>query len=1006
MNRDVLILGGGIAGIQAALLLAEKEHSVYVMDSAPAIGGFFPLLERTFPTNSCGICFMSPKPPAYCPIYENDFHRNITVLTDCDIKVLRGEPGNFTVTYDSRPRYVDPGKCTLCLSCAEVCPVDVARELGGGMEKRKAIYLPFMQAIPRSFAIDMRACTRCGKCLNVCRTRAIDFDQKTRTAELQVGAIVLGFGFETNPASIKGEYGFGRYTNVFSSIQYERMLSFSGPTQGLPIRPDDGRKIKKLAFLQCVGSRDISCSRGYCSSVCCRIATKQAMISKSRDKDIDVAIFYMDIRAMGKEYEKYYERSRLEYGVRYIRSAVSTIRELQRTKNLLITYGFDGGGLENEEFDAVVLSLGFAPPANVRKTAELLGVALNEFGFCQTEEFHPTRTSVPGIYVAGAFREPRDIPESVVDACSAAADVSTLLDNFEPHLEGETVTEPQIQPVEVEDEELRIGVFVCDKHNLIKSELNLIELLGELDLDREIVRLKRVDFSVMEEGLQEVKSLIEEHSLNRVIIAGYRCLEINKYIKQHDGILGAYSKLISLANIGEQCANVHVDTPEAATRKAYALIRASIEKAKFEIPRKKGKKKLNTRVLVVGGGVSGLSSALSLAEQGMNVTLVEKEAELGGNARFIYYTLKGFDVQHLVRDLVSSVQEHPRIEVLKNTVLAGMKGTWGGFTSLIATEGGQAEVQHGAAIFAVGGKEIPPQGYLYGENPDVVTQRELERIISCEKQKAAALQSVAMIQCVNCRNEQHPYCSRVCCIHAVKNALKLKEINPCLYIFVFYRDIRTYGFYEKYYLQAREKGIIFIRYEPEDKPAVRCVEGKLRVSAFERLIGENVDVEADLLVLSNGIEPYHNNSLAEIAGLETTSDGFFAEANPKSAPPDSIARGKFFCGICHSPNLLENVICQGKAAAARASVLLWGREGYFSDTQVYVKKRLCSGCGVCVSACPFDARAVDPVRKKAVVREDLCKGCGTCAVCCPNGASQQYDFERKAIIREMDRILA
>ncbi|UCF97293.1 MAG: CoB--CoM heterodisulfide reductase iron-sulfur subunit A family protein [Spirochaetaceae bacterium] len=1003
MNRDVLILGGGIAGIQTALLLAEKDHNVYVMDSAPAIGGFFPLLERTFPTNSCGICFMSPKPPAYCPIYENDFHQNITVLTDCDIKNVHGAAGDFTVAYESRPRYVDPGKCTLCMGCAEVCPVEVARELGGGLEKRKAIYLPFMQAIPRSFTVDMSACSRCGECRKVCQPGAIDFDQKTRTAELRVGAMVLGFGFEPNAASIKGEYGFGRYRNVLSSVQYERILSFSGPTMGMPLRPSDGGKIKKLAFIQCVGSRDISCGRGYCSSVCCRIATKQAMISKLRDRHVEAAIFYMDIRAMGKEYEKYYERSRQEYGVRYIRSAVSTIRELQRTKNLLITFASEGGELQSEEFDAVVLSVGFTTPSDVTKIADMLGVALNEYGFCRTEEFHPTRTSVPGIYVAGAFREPRDIPESVVDASSAAADVSELLDEFEPEGGGET--EIDVQTPLLEEEELRIGVFVCDKHNLIKSELNLIELLGDLDLDRDIVRLKRVDFSVMEQGLQEVKNLIEEHSLNRVIIAGYRCLEINKFIKQHSEILGAYSNLISLANIGEQCANVHVDSPEAATKKAYALIRASIEKAKFEVPRRRGKKRLDSRVLVVGGGISGLSSALSLAEQGMKVTLVEKEAELGGNARFIYYTLKGFDVQHLVRDLVSSVQEHPKIEVLKNAELVGMEGTWGDFTSLIRKNGGHMELRHGAAVFAVGGKEIQPQGYLYGENPKVVTQRELERMIFCEQQKAAALQTVAMIQCVNCRNEQHPYCSRVCCIHAIKNALKLKEINPDISIYVFYRDIRTYGFYEEYYLQAREKGIIFIRYEQEEQPRVREGVGKLRVSAVEPLIGEAVEVEADLLALSNGIEPYHNPGLAEIAGLQTTPEGFFAEANPKSAPLDSIARGKFFCGICHSPNLLENVICQGKAAAARASVLLWGREGFFSDTQVYVNERLCSGCGVCVSACPFEARVVDPVRKKAVVKEDLCKGCGTCAVCCPNGASQQYDFERKAIIREMDRIL-
>ncbi len=1021
MNRDVLILGGGIAGIQAALLLAEKGHGVTVMDSAPAIGGYFPLLERTFPTNSCGICFMSPKPPAYCPIYENDFHENITVLTGCEVLSLQGGPGDFTLSYRASPRHVDPARCTLCMACAEVCPVEVARELGGGLERRKAVYLPFMQAIPRSFTIDMDSCTRCGECLKVCGPGAIDFQEESRTGELRVGAVVLGFGFEPGPASLRGEYGFGRYANVLSSIQYERMLSFSGPTGGMPVRVSDGGRIRRLAFLQCVGSRDLARDRPYCSSVCCRIATKQAMISCSRDRELQATIFYMDIRAMGKEYEKYYQRSRQEYGVRYLRSAVSSVRELKGSGNLLLTYGSDRGELASEEFDAVVLSVGFTPPAGVRETASRLGVRLNEYGFCDTAEFHPTETSVPGIFVAGAFREPRDIPESVVDACSAAADVSALLrpgggvgEGDGPPVVGarlEALGEeapaeeaPAEEAPPVEGEELRIGVFVCDKHNLIKNELNLVDLLGELDLDRDIVRLKRVDFSVMEQGLAEVRSLIEEHALNRVIIAGYRCLEINKYIKTHSGILGPYSNLVSLANIGEQCANVHVNDREGSTGKAYALVRASIEKAKLEVPRRRGRKKLNRRVLVVGGGVSGLSSCLSLAGQGMDVTLVEKEEELGGNARLIHYTLRGLDVQELVRDLVSRVEEHPAIEVLRGAQLARMEGSWGEFSSVVAGQEGPREVNHGAAIFAVGGQEIAPQGYLYGEHPAVVTQRELEQML-VSAPKAGALGKVAMIQCVNCRNDRHPYCSRICCIHAMKNALKLKEVDPGAEIFVFYRDIRTYGFYEKHYLKAREQGVLFVRYEEEEKPQVSADGAAVVVSLFDRVAGREVTVRADLVALSNGIEPHHNQQLAEIAGLQTTPDGFFAEANPKSAPLDSIARGKFFCGICHSPNLLENVICQGKAAAARAAVLLSGEEGTFADTQAYVKDRLCSGCGLCVAACPYGARSIHPVRRKAVVQEDLCRGCGTCAACCPNGASQQYDFEREAIMREMDRIL-
>ena len=557
----------------------------------------------------------------------------------------------------------------------------------------------------------------------------------------------------------------------------------------------------------------------------------------------------------------------------------------------------------------------------------------------------------------------------------------------------------------IHEEEQRIGIFVCDKHNLIKQQLDLIELLGELSLDKDIVRVKRVDFSVMEEGLREVRDLIEEHRMNRVIIAGYRCLEINKYIKQHTKILGAYSNLISLANIGEQCANVHVDRRFSATRKAYHLIKASIETAKFLIPRKRGKKKLNRRVLVIGGGISGMSCCLSLAQQGMDVTLIEKEGELGGNARFIYYTLRHEDVQNLVKGMISRVEEHPGIEIYKNSRLVKLEGTWGSYTSVITTGEEEREIAHGAVVFAVGGHELKPDGYLFGEDPRVITQREMERLLYFREYDISKFKTIAMIQCVNCRNDKHPWCSRICCIHAVKNALKMKELNPGTDIYIFYRDIRTYGFYEEYYRLAREKGVVFIRYEVDEKPTVQVNDDRLEVSFYDRIICENTSLEVEFLVLSNGIEPYHNPELAEIANIELTSDGFFSEANPKSAPLDSIDRGKYYCGICHSPNLLENVICQGKAAAARASVLLWQNEGYFADSPAFVIDRKCTGCGLCVSACSFKARYIDPVKNIAIVREDICKGCGICVASCRNGASQQYDFEKTEVMRELDQIL-
>ena len=989
--------------MQSALLLAEKGHPVHVLDSAPAIGGFFPLLDRTFPTNSCGVCFMSPKPPAYCPIYETRFHENISLLTNSSISSVEGGAGDFNVSCVTKPRFVDTEKCDRCGKCADVCPIEVPMEMGGGLEKRKAIYLPFAQAIPRSYVIDEKTCTRCGKCVDACAPGAIDLDQKQVEKNLEVGAIVLGFGFEPYQGEIKGEFGLGRYDNVLSSIQYERMLSFSGPTKGIPTHRTSGIKAGRIAFIQCVGSRDPSCGREYCSSICCMYATKQAMVSKERVEDLDAAVFYIDIRTMGKNYERYYEKAQKEYGIRYIKCAVSTVRELQQSKNLIVSYGYENGELKEEEFDTVVLSLGFTPPPDIEETARKMGVELNEYGFCSTGEFRPTETSVPGIYVAGAFREPRDIPESVVEACSAADDVSMLLDRYEEQPKEAGTPEPAD---EIDDETLRIGVFLCDDKGLLSRALKTDDLTREMKADPDTPCVELIDVSSLDKGIEEIEKLIKKNKLNRAVVAGYRCMEIRISLEKLPGVFSSYTNLFDCADIGEQCLDVHAEDPERATSKAINLIMASLEKVKSAVPQKREKKQLNGRILVIGGGISGMTSALSLAEQGMDVTLVEKENELGGNARTAYFTLKGSDIQTALKDITERVENHSKIEILNNSKLKSLTGRWGDFHSVLAAGEDEREVDHGAVIFAVGGKEIRPDGYLYGDHEGVVTQKEMEHMLMSDGEKMKKLRSVAMIQCVGSRDDAHPYCSRVCCSHAVKNALKLKEMNPEVDVYVFYRDVRTYGFYEKYYRQIRDRGVFFIRYEPKEEPEVTSVDGGLQIAFIDKLVGREMELKVDLLALSTGIEPNDNEELAEIAGVEINEDGFFSEANPKSAPLDSVERGKYFCGLCHSPNFIEDAICQAKASAARASTLLWSGEGQLAGDQVFVNERLCCGCGICVSTCPYNARVIDEMDNKAKVLADLCKGCGTCAIACPNGASQQRNFERDTVFHVLDRILA
>jgi len=1009
---------------------------MHVLESEPAIGGFFALLDRQFPTNSCGVCFMSPKPPAYCPIYESEFHENIDLVTNVSLKAAEGEAGDFRISFEERPRHVDVDKCTLCGKCTDVCPVEVEDALGGGIEKRKAIYLPFAQAIPRSYVVDKSACTKCGKCVGVCKPGAIDLEERPRERQIGAGAIVLGFGFEPFRGECKGEYGLGRYRNVVSSIQYERMLSFSGPTGGVPGRPSDGNRPRKVAFIQCVGSRDPSCGQGYCSSICCMYATKQAMMTKDRDNGVDAAILYMDVRTVGKGYERYYERAKGEYGIRYVRSAVSSVKELQRSKRLRIAYGDDAGELREEDFDMVVLSIGFRAPEGVKAAAGVFGVELNEYDFCRSAEFCPTETSVPGIYVAGAFREPRDIPETVVDASAAAAAVSEFLDEFKRAGEGSDSCMKEGEPARGEEEELRIGVFLCDSKGTLGEGLDVEELRETIvGLGADVVCVERVDVTSVKDGSARITAKVEEQALNRVLIAGHRGLALTKALKRECAAISKGECVLESANIGEQCVDVHSENRVAATAKAKSLVRAGVGKARQSERRAVGRKQVSPRVVVIGGGVSGMASSLSLAEQGMDVTLVEKADELGGNAAKAHYTLKGSDVPAMMKGLISKVESHPGIDVLKGSALEALEGTWGSFRLRIAESQSrakalgssgdemrnpQSEIECGAVIFATGAQEAMPEEYLYGQDERVVTQRQLEEMLSkCESGNAGRgtekesrepkirnLRSVVMIQCVGSRDEKRPYCSRVCCGHAVKNMLKLKALNPDAQVYVLYRDMRTYGFYEKYYHEAREKGVVFVRYDPEHKPQVTSVGGHVSVAFLDEVAGQQMRVEADFLVLSNGLKPNDDSKeLAETGGLQLTEDGFFAEANPKSAPLDSVDRGKYICGLCNAPNHIDDAICQGKAAAARASALLWQGFGEYAENQAYVVERRCSGCGLCVSACPYGARELDEASGTARVLEDLCKGCGTCVISCPNGASRQYNFEREGILGVLDEVL-
>ncbi len=992
-----LVIGAGIAGMQSALLLAEMGRKVFLVEQGPAIGGYFPLLDKTFPTNSCGVCFMSPTPPAFCPIYECHLHDNVELSPYSEVVGIEEKGGGFRVSLIRKPRFVDPKRCTLCDACLKVCPVEVEREFGGGLEKRKAIYLPYPQAIPHSLVIDPKTCVRCGECVKVCSPGAIDLDMKEEEETIEVGAILLGFGFEPFWAGRKGEYGFGRYTNVLTSIQFERMLSTSSPTQGFPARISDGKGMKKIAFVQCVGSRDPSCGQDHCSTICCMYATKQAMIAKERSPDLDVTFFYMDIRPMGKDYERYYERAKTDYGIEYKRCAISSIKELQQTKNLLITYVKEDGTFEEKEFDGVVLSVGFTPPQTIKDLAQRMGLELNRQGFCQTGEFNPAETSVKGIFVGGAFRGPKDIPETVVEGSSTAAMAASFLSSHPSHPVKEYPAEGALS-VEIP----KIGVFICHCGEELKKSLSVSDLVEGAKELREVVHVEEVGLACLPEDLDLIKRKIGELSLNRIVIAGCSHREIRKAMEEMAKGMGFNPYLIEYANIREQCAFVHKDCPELATPKAKALISMAVERARWAQPIRKGRQKVEKKGLVVGGGLAGMTASLRLAEQGYEVYLLEKEKELGGNLREGFYTLKGSSPQLLLQNLIQQVEGMGSIHPYYEAEILGFEKRNSQYRTKIRHQNEEKILDHGALILATGGREVTPKGYLYGEDQRVMTQRQLERMVHLKDETLKGIQSVVMIQCVGSRDEEHPYCSRICCGHAVKNALKLKEIQPQINVYVLYRDVRTYGFYETYYHEARGKGVVFIRYDVERRPEVSVRDGNLEVSVFDPAMNSQVTIPADRVVLSAGIEPHDNHGLARIFDVDLNPDGFFMEANPKSAPLDSVDRGKFYCGLCHSPNFIEDSISQGNAAAARAATILSKEAVEEKAYLAYVIKRLCCGCGLCVTVCPYEARVLNEEEGKAEVIGMLCQGCGSCVIACRNGASQQQNFEKGVNMAVLD----
>ena len=979
----VLVVGGGISGMQSSLDLADSGFKVYLLDKSPSIGGAMAQLDKTFPTNDCSMCIMAPK------LVATGRHHNIETMTYREIEEVTGEPGNFKVKIRKKPRRVNLEKCTGCGVCATKCPVEAIDEYNERLTARAGIYVQYPQAVPLVFTIDREKCIGCGNCERYCKALAIEYNQQEIIEEIEVGSIILSPGFEEYDPKLSPSYGYGVYPNVVSSIEFERILSATGPFLGTVLRPSDGDVPEKVAFIQCVGSRDEQCGKEYCSSVCCMYSIKEALIAQEHTDGLKSHIFFMDVRAFGKEFDDYYNRAEKTHGVKFTRCRIAGVEEDPVNQDLILTYVVDGKR-KQESFNMVVLSVGFNPPNSAQTLSEKLKIELNEYGFCKTDLFTPLETTQPGIFVSGAFSGPKDIPMTVADASGAAAKASSIISS-----ERNTLVTSKTYPDElnVMNKKPRIGVFVC------KCGINIASVVDVIEVVEYAKSLPYVEYSewnlytCSQDTQGKITEKIKEHDLTRVIVASCTPRTHEPLFQSTIREAGLNPHLFEMANIRDQCSWVHMHLPDLATEKSKELVRMAVAKALFAEPLTCSEIDVIQKGMVIGGGISGMTAALELADQGFETYLVEREKELGGKLLKTHYFLGDEKPQELLTSVVKRVTENEKIHVFTEAEIDDIKGFVGNFTTTLQMGGESHELKHGIVIIATGAKDYTPAEYLYGTDERVFTQMDLEEQLATGSFSA---KQVVMIQCVGSRDEDRSYCSRTCCGDALKNALKIKEVSPETNVYILYRDIRTYGFKEKYYKYAAQKGIVFIRFDSESKPVVTN-DDDLQVAIREPILDIDLTIHPDMLVLSTGMLPREGTEeLSQMLKLPTTKDGFFLEAHMKLRPVDFATEGVFLCGKAHSPKYLDECISQASAAASRACTILSKETLESEPLTSEVISALCAGCGLCTEACPYSA--IELVLGKAEVNAALCKGCGLCAATCRSGAIQQKGFNDRQIL--------
>jgi heterodisulfide reductase subunit A len=918
------------------------------------------------------------------------------------VKEISGEIGDFHVKLIQHPRYVDVEKCIACGACAEKCPKKVPNQYDCSLASRKAIYVKYSQAVPLKYAIDPEHCIRltkgkCGNCQKICPAGAIRYDDKENQLDLRVGAVILAEGGETYDPGLHDIYGYRGNPDVVTSLEFERILSASGPYGGHMVRPSDKKEPKRIAWLQCVGSRDVHLgARGYCSAVCCTYAVKEAMLAKEHAKDgLDAAIFYMDMRTHGKDFERYYNRAKDDLGVRFIKSRIDRIVRDPETGANIISYVDDKGIRQNEAFDMIVLSVGLATSGTSTELARRVNLELDHYGYHRTKSFSPVESSRPGIIVCGACQAPKDIPSSVIDSSAAAGVVGGLLNEARW---SETVAKASPKSRDIRGEEVRIGVFVCRCGTNIAGVVDVPKVVEFAKTLPGVAHAEENMFSCSQDTQEKMAKVLSEKNLNRVVVAACTPKTHEPLFQETLMNAGLNKYLFEMANIRNQCSWVHKDNPKAATLKAMDLVAMAVAKAAMLEPLDEPILNIKQSALVVGGGVAGMEAARNLSRQGYKTFLVEREERLGGNALRLYKTWRGEEIKNYLEALIKAVEEDDNIRVFTGAEVAEVEGFVGNFKTIVKQGRDSRMVEHGVTIIATGASELPAQAGGLPQNERILTGLQFQSRLAEGGAIATAYNTFTFLQCYGSRIPERPYCSKVCCTQSINSALEIKRRNPQAAVYVIYRDMRPYGLREDLYREARERGVVFIRYEKEDELKIFQRGEKLSLRFKDCALRQELEVKTDVLVLAAAITPEKENPLAKLFKVPQNEDGFFVEAHVKLRPVDFATDGVFVCGLAHSPKPLDESIAQAQAAAARAVTLLSKKSIAVSGTVARVNPALCSVCGVCVSICPYSAPKFDEKTGKAVIQSTLCKGCGLCASSCRSGAIGLKGFDTSQIM--------